>query len=176
MGLIFTQTGNSTACGYAKYCSTGNLNTGSSNGQATIGGTPGGASIGFPIDSTNNICISFELIVPLGASWLAGTWAVRVNITAPGGVSAVWNGFDICRISSGCVSQATIASVSGLGISINSNGVKTATVAGIAQTPNPGDKIRILMRFSSGSLQYRPDQNIDSPFVDATTMTFLGNF
>jgi hypothetical protein len=181
MTLSFTQTDTVAVCGVATYCSAASLNGVTTLRQATVGGTPGVTTVNNTIGSTatNVICLFFECIVPPNVNWSSGTWTVNLNITAGGGLGSSWAGFDICRVNSGCVNQALIASVTNT-ISINSIGIKTQTATGSVQTPNPGDKIMVLLRFSvvsNGTIHYKPDQNIDSPFdIIPVTMTFLGNF
>lgn len=176
MSVNFTQTDTVAVCGAATYCSASTLGSNSLR-QATVGGTPGVTIVNTNIAGfVNNIGLFFECIVPPGINWSSGTWTVRLNITTGAGIGTLWSGFDVCRVDSGCVSQTLIATIN-TSVSINSIGVKTLTAVGSAQTPNLGDKVMILLRFNvvtGGTLHYRPDQNIDSPFDFPPVMTFLG--
>ena len=180
MAISFTQTDTNAVCTAAVYCSLNILNSTTSLKQAAEGGTPGTVAVSQSIDKastgSNLIAAFFECIVASGIIWNAGTWTVNLDVTTLN-ASLTWTFLDICRISSGCVNQASIASGS-LSISLGTTGVKTTTIAGSVQTPSAGDKVMVLLGFtnSTGTAKtfgYTPDVTIDSPFSRPTPANSL---
>lgn len=174
MTVSYQETDTTSVCTYAVYCSGLSLNTGAgtnhANLQANFNGTAGSGSFTSTMlaSGTRLVAWMFELAISNGENWLAGTWTVRLHINTAN-ANVTWTDCFICRVDSGCTNQATIGSVSSLGISLGSTGVKTATVTGAAQTPNANDKVVVLLAFtnSAASLQSTgiiDDQLIDSPF------------
>jgi hypothetical protein len=179
MAISFTQTDTAAACGALVYCSSASLNGARSLKQATNGGTPGVTTITQQIDggASNLIAVFFECIVETDTAWNAGTWTINLNVTSAESAIA-WNRVNICRLSSGCTNQASIASVGGLDISLSTTGTKTASVSGSAQTPSAGDKVMVLLAFNNStgadrSFDYRPNVTIDSPFSEISTPNSL---
>jgi hypothetical protein len=172
--ISYQETDTTSVCGRGTYCSGLSLNSGTGTNhaelQATFGAAPGSASftLGLAASQTTVIGWHFELAITHGENWLGGTWTVRLNINTANS-NVTWTNVDICRVSSGCVNQASIGSTSGLGISLGSTGVKTATVTGSAQTPSANDKVIILLGFTNAAASAQntvivDDQLIDSPF------------
>jgi hypothetical protein len=178
MPISYQQTDTTAVCARAVYCSALSLASGTGTQhaelQAVFGGTAGSGSftLGLAASQTTVIGWAFEIPITNGETWLGGTWTVRLRINTANS-NITWTNIDICRVSSGCVSQASIGSASSLGISLGSTGVKTATVSGSAQTPSAGDKVWILLGFTNAVASTQTagivdDQLIDSPFVFAT--------
>lgn len=179
MAITFTQTDTVAVCGALVYCSPNSLNGTRSLRQAIVGGTPGVTAITRSIDggASNLIAVFFECIVGTDVAWNAGTWTINLNVTTAN-ASITWDRLNICRLSSGCVNQASIAFATGLGISLSTTGTKTATAPGSAQAPSAGDKVMVLLAFdnSSGStvsFGYTPNLTIDSPFDTISTPNSL---
>lgn len=110
------------------------------------------------------------LIVPASTNWAAGDWTVRYNVSSAN-MNMTWVATYICRVSSTCVNQATIGSLTGQSISLGTTGVKSMTVSGSAQTPGATDKIVIMFVFTNGAMTAQSwgasaiSANIDSPFT-----------
>jgi hypothetical protein len=143
----------------------------------TVGGTPGvGASfINIGSSQTNVVEKAFACDVASGVSWDAGTWTIRLNITASN-MNLTWSQVYVCRINSTCVNQETIGSNTAVNISLSTTGVKSTTVSGSAVTPSAGDKVLIVLAFTNGAMssqsaQYTPDQDIDSPFTASSDVS-----
>src|SRR5438309_5675605 len=177
MPVNYQQTDGNTACAFAAFCSSLALLSGTgslhANLQAIFGGTAGSGNftLGLAASQTTVIGWAFEIPITNGENWLGGTWTIRLNINTAN-ANVTWTNVDICRVSSGCVSQATIGSASGLGISLGSTGVKTTTVTGSAETPSANDKVWILLGFTNSAASAQntgiiDDQLIGSPFMFA---------
>lgn len=174
MPIIFTQTDNTMVCAAATFCSGASLNTDRDYlRQATQGGTAGSTAVTVTVNASaaDLICGWYECIVPDGSTWAAGDWVVRLNVTTAQ-TTVSWDATYICRVNSGCTSQATIGSLTGQAISLSPTGVKSMTVTGSAQTPGAGDKVIIVLLFDNSNSCTRnvgltPSENIDSPFIAA---------
>ena len=172
MPINFTETDTASACAVGAYCSPDSAATTTFTRQATDGGTPGVTAVfgKLPGDSTKHFAGNFECVVAAGVSWDAGTWVVRINITQAQ-ANFTWEDSYICRVSSGCVNQATIASLLNQAISLATTGVKTMTIpGGLAQSPAVGDKVIVVLVWKNAgamalTVNVLPDQNIDSPFI-----------
>lgn len=186
MAMIFTQTDTGGITSSNAFCSSASsgIRSGGPSRLCTVGGTAGSAPVAFGLggEETNSIFGGagaahagvLELTVPAGASWDAGDWTVRLNVTTTN-MNMTITSCAVCRLNSSDVNQATIGETTGLSISLGSSGVKTITVAGSAQTPSVGDKVVILfggdnssMSAQAGAGVITPDQNIDSPFTLVT--------
>jgi hypothetical protein len=175
MALInYTQTDTAPSCDLstAQFCFP---NAGSSTVRklAVDGGTAGTTTLteGVTGSAADELGCRWEIAPAVGVSWDAGTWTVRLNVTASN-MNLTWDLVYICRVDSSCVNQATIGSTTGLAISLSTIGVKTATVSGAAQTPTAGDLVQVILGFDNGSMNAQTfdvlsDQLIDSPFNDA---------
>lgn len=170
MPINFTQTDTVGVCALGQYCAV-DVSTPEARREASDGGTPGITTVSPSVaaSAVDDNEIQFDCPVAADVNWNAGTWTVRLNSTVSA-MAITWDTVYICRVSSGCVSQATIGSAVGLGISLNVVGVKSATVSGTAQTPAVGDRVMVILGFdNSGTMavafSFIPDQNIDSPFT-----------
>lgn len=181
--LVFTQTSTAPSCAMDPFCS-GGTNAGDSGfnvrSLCVVGATPSETPQTFiiPASGTNQIGVQLELVpdTDAGTAWNAGTWTVRLN-NGTSEPDSTWDSVHICRVNSACTNQETVGSTTGLGISLGSTGVKTATVAGAAQSPATGDKIQIICIFStvSGNNDFPnviPNQDIDTPLVGPVPGTF----
>lgn len=181
MSLIFvqtdagaTQTG-TPGVGCSGRSLTANLVNGSAGDNACqvdgVAGS-GSASASAQASDTNIIYASWAGAVDAGVSWSSGTWTVRWNVTTANMNFTTTEVF-ICRMNSSGVSQQTIGSSTGLGISHATTGVKSATISGAAATPSPGDFILVLLVGTNAAMSVQNPgvingQNIDSPFTPAT--------
>lgn len=181
MSLIFvqtdagaTQTG-TPGVGCSGRSLTANLVNGSAGDNACqvdgVAGS-GSASASAQASDTNIIYASWAGAVDAGVSWSSGTWTVRWNVTTSNMNFTTTEVF-ICRMNSSGVSQQTIGSSTGLGISHATTGVKSATISGAAATPSPGDFILVLLVGTNAAMSVQNPgvingQNIDSPFTPAT--------
>lgn len=158
------------------YC--GNVSSNASvNRAATVGGTAGSTPLTSPAQNSADVrAILMELTVGAGVQWDAGTWTVRLNITTAN-ANIQWTATHICHVSSTCVSQATIGSLTGQTTSLGTTGVKTHSVTGSSRTPAAGDKVLIQVVHTnvSGSMSqtfgWRPDQLISAPFSTGVSGT-----
>lgn len=175
MALIDLQeTDNGTGlCAINAFCS-GNSNNaaGTSRREATQGGTAGSGADSVTMD--NNAAdlntVWFECVIPSGASWDAGDWTTRINITT-GNHQLTLDEIHICRVNSSCVSQASIGSSVGIGQNISSAQVYTFVISGAAQSPSAGDLVHIIYAFDNGqnmpqAFTFSPSEIINTPFDD----------
>ena len=174
MAINYTQTdGSANACpGEDGYCATtGNNISGTSERDATDGGTAGSTPVSsgaFSSSATDQRASIITIVPDTGTSGDSGTWTVRLNITTANmNLSII--AIDICRVNSSCVNQESIGSATGLSISLGTTGVKSQNVTGSAVTLAAGDKVVIVFHVANGAMSgqsfaWTPDQNIDSPF------------
>lgn len=170
------QTGGAGACAAAQRCSTLTVNGVNAVHEILEGGTPGTAetNLAFPGSGADRIAVFFDGIPDADIDWDGGDWIIRLNVTTTI-MNITWETVTICRLNSGCTNQASIlADVTGLGISLNSAGVKSTTQTGGAQTPSANDKFIVILGYSnsfamSQSFGYTPDQNITTPFSRPVT-------
>lgn len=170
MSLVFTQTASVMTCAKGDFCGGVSDAVNGVAKQALIGGAPSAVPINIPVQAgdVGHTYVWFECQLPEGSVWNAGTWTVRLDVTTAN-ANISWEGASVCRVSSGCVSQATIGFHGFIGINLGSTGVKASGVVGSAQTPSSGDKVIICLQFANSlgsiqSFQFTPDVNIDSPF------------
>lgn len=178
-GIVYCQTGETPDCAIAAFCSGGGTsNPNDARSKAVPGGTPSATEDTFNIGvaEPDEVGIQIEITPTATTVWRGGTWTIRLNFTNTGGFStATLDAVYICRVNSSCVSQATIASATGLGIDISDSagtGVRTISLHGIPQTPSPGDKVQIVCLFNFGANDTAGvtwDQCIDTPFTVPTT-------
>ena len=175
MAMTFTQINTNGACSADSYC-TGLI--GSMFGTrilatAASGGSSGGTeSVRTLEPGTDQFGGFIEITPDAGVTWDAGTWTIRLNVTTSN-MNHTWASVHICRVNSSCVNQESLGSASSLGISLGTTGIKSANVTGSAATPGAGDKILIVLGFSTSSMNeqisdYTMNQNIDSPFTAVT--------
>lgn len=171
MASTFQQTDTAQVCALSAYCSSvGGTQETDTGRQATVGGSAGVTEKTFSVatSQTDDIEFSFECVIPAGYSGDAGDWTVNVNFST-GNADATWESCFICRVSSGCVNQATIGSATGLGIATKS-GPQSTVISGAAQTLSAGDKAIIVLGFSNASTMFArtvgitPSATITSPF------------
>ena len=171
MPLIFVQSDAVGPCAaLSTHCAVGTASSSRVARQCTVGGTPGVTQNTPTLEAAavDFRQIWYECEVPAGTYWEAGDWTIRMNVTTAN-ADVQWKSAHICRISSGCINQATIGSNTAVNITLNTTGVKTVVISGSAQAPAPGDKVMILLGFtdltSKGTETWglTPNQNIDSP-------------
>ena len=140
--------------------------------ECLVGGTAGTVPItaGITSGGTNLCFVFFACVVPAGTSGDSGTWTTRLNVTTAN-MNLTVTEIYVCRASSDCTNQETIGSATGLSISLGSTGVKTQTVSGSAVTLSAGDLVTVVYVGTNGAMtdqtiQFTPDQNIDSPFTE----------
>lgn len=178
MAINYRQTDTNATCADGQYCLPVSTGTVDILKLASDGGTAGvtEATGSHFANASDQRDILFEIVPAAGTTWAAGNWTVRLNVTTAN-MNLTWDTVYICRVNSSCVSQATIASATGLAISCGTTGVKSTTVSGAVQTPGAGDKIVVLLEFDNGSMTTQtfgitPNQLIDSPFTAASVGYF----
>lgn len=180
MAIVYAQTA-SLASVEVVMCSGGVL-MGGGQEQSSLcskGGTPASSPVvvgGSQFDAgAGQAGVMFQIVPPAGTGWAAGTWTVRLNVTTGSAAACTWTDTYVCRTNSSDVSQATIGSLTGQSIAINTTGVKSMNVTGSAQTPSAGDKVYIVLLFNSPSanqqFSVQFNQNIDSPFTETVSLT-----
>jgi len=179
MPAIYTQKNVLTDCGAAAYCSSLSAAPAAQETGVEEGATPGATEQTITISLPVATKLRAYYMQPTPApstdfDWNAGVWVVRINVTTAG-VDIDWEDTHICRVNSGCVSQATIGSLLNQGISLGI-GVKTMSVSGIAQTPAVGDSFMVVLGFglnppNTGSVGITPNQNLDTPLTLIPTKT-----
>jgi len=171
MAISYQETDTAADCGNGVYCKGGTAQVSFFDSEAILGGTAGTAhSITIGATASDSEAINFDLVPAASVAWVSGTWTVRLNVTTAN-TNITWDSVWICRVSSGCVSQATIGSSSALGISFSTTGIKMATVSGSTQSPAASDKVILVFGFSNASatmtqaFSITANQLIDSPFA-----------
>lgn len=172
--IQFQETDTAAGCGSVAMCS--GLSTGLQevNRQASIGGSPGSGIN--QVKSGNSSSTVWRMIQFQTASndlnsmdCPAGTWVLRLNITAAASNSALkWDSTYVCQASSGCSSLNTIASLTGQTIDLSTTGVKSMTLNGSAVGLSATDAIYIVLGFKGATLatfSFKPDQLIDTPLT-----------
>lgn len=184
MVYSFKQTDTASICPINVYCSGRSLsaNVNKPTRKATFGASPGSTSTAVGVDYlvTLKVCVNFELVVDNGVTWAAGTWTVRFNVTTASNLGIWLEEVHICRVNSSCVSQETIGSTTGIHNQMNSTGVRTISVTGIAQAPSVGDKVIIVLVFTNddnhgNGFNFTPNQDVDSPFTLGGPLVFINN-
>lgn len=99
-------------------------------------------------------------------SWAAGDWTVDLNIVV-GNSNITLEEVHICRLNSSSVSQASVGSNTGLGITCTA-GVKSVTVTGSSQSASGSDMFLVVWIFTNSlggnqSFQFDRDQDILMP-------------
>lgn len=163
--------------GTGSYCS-GVSSNASVNKLASVGGTAGSTPITSPSqNSVDNRAIIIEWVPGSGVTGSSGTWTVRLNVTTAN-ANLNWTATHICRVSSGCVNQETIGSLTGQSISLGTTGVKSMNVTGSAVTLGSTDKVLVMIVHTNSSgvmsqtFGWTPNQVIDSPFSAGVSGTF----
>lgn len=138
---------------------------------STVGGTASSEEITIVLGgSRQRYMFQNKLIIPSGTTWNAGTWTYRIDVRGSG-VGIKLEGVDICRVNSSGVSQATIASVSGLFQTVGgTRNVMSGTLSGSSQTPSAGDFVVITYTFENATgdnlpVTFWPTQITNSPFI-----------
>lgn len=176
MSVIYVQTDSLAACGVIGACS-GRTPAGDADAiEATDGGTAGTTELAVNINPlATEACFMAEIPVQDTDSLDAGTLTMRINITTAQ-ASLTWEEVYVCRIDSGCTSQETLGSVTGMGVDVAAGGVFSQNVTlSAASAHNAGDKVYIIVvvanahEHTTRSLAITPDQNIDTPFVAGST-------
>lgn len=178
MALNFTQTNTAGTTGIdaPSACASGDPGFGGAgttriaSDGGSVGSTP--VSIQFNGSAEGLGKHGFEITVASGVSWDAGTWTVRLNVTAAN-MNLTLTKCRLCVFNSSNISQASLGSNTELSISLGSTGVKTASVTGSSYSPSVGDKVMVIWYTVNGSMssqtfEFTPDQNIDSPFTAVT--------
>lgn len=168
-------------CATNAYCSVGTQGTNRTVRRAQQGDTAGVTGVAVTVDNADTAKnIWWHCVIPAGASWDAGNWTVRLNVTGAA-MNTTWEGTYICRLNSACANQASIGSLTGQSIDVGTTGVKTfPAISGAAQTPSAGDLVMVICRFTETSghgnntITYLPDQLINTPFDDGVTGTAAG--
>jgi len=172
--MAFSYTPTSTAgAAVAAYCSGLTVDSGPIARKAVTGGTADTAeTVTIAASATNLIEYGYEIDPTATTVWAGGTWTINLNVTTAAATGTTWSEVYICRLNSSNVNQATIGSNTSVGVSVTSTGNKSTTVTGSAQTPNPGDKVYIVLAFtnsktSTHTLGVTPAGNdIVSPFIE----------
>lgn len=162
------------------------VNSGTGNEQFLVSDSSYAATgaseiIGCDSSGSSLRCVVFEAVVASGVTWGAGTWTVHTRV-ATANMNLTITAIYICRINSSGVSQATIASSTGLSdTSWQSTGTKTFTVTGgAAQTPSAGDRFVVVFALSNGAMSLQSvtltenaDGTIDvvAPFTASSSTT-----
>jgi hypothetical protein len=175
MGIQLQQTDTVAVDGAIAACSGASAGGTIDNRQATSGGTPGTVAHLLSLSGTPpNRLAHFESAAnePNLTNWPAGKYVVRLNVTAANVGGMNWSETWICRVNSSGVNQATVGSLTGQSIPLNTTGVKTMTVDGSQQNAAASDRIYIVLVFNGSSgdhFSYTPDQMIDTMLAPPPT-------
>ena len=168
---VFTQTSAPTVCGRLVGCSGAALANQPRDRECVEGGTPDGAAgSSLTSNTTGQAAVMLQLEGILAASWEAGDWVVRFNLTTANSLITLQE-IHVCRFNSSCVNQGSVGSLTGIGEGWGSTGVKTHTITGSADVGGVFDNAYIIAVFDAGgvhgnqafSITY--DQDIDSPLL-----------
>lgn len=173
MSRTFQQTEDSVSCGGQAACSGATPHSSGVVFGLHETGTPGAGqgNITLPAGLTR-ACLWMTTVnnQPNSTSWPAGDWVIPINVTVKNN-SMYLEEVHICRMGSGCVSQASVGSQTGLNLQLNTVGVKTITVSGSAQTADATDRIYIVCVLRNNhsakaqAIQVKADQVITTPLV-----------
>lgn len=182
MAIILVQTDTVAPCGTILAC------TSPADGLANVpqarlaeqGGSAGSGELSVSINKADiQAGVMFESPAVGQTTWQAGTYTVRLNVTtAVANLSLIE--IHVCRVNSSCVSQETVGSSVGLGISMGTTGVKNVDVIGSEQSASATDRIYIVFIFqainhTSPTFGFTPDQNIDTPIEEAQEFVYSGD-
>ena len=167
MGLSYVQTNTIAPAGTIAACSGATVQNAVAK-LASLGGSAGD----FAVTSTPRVkraSAMFEFVPAAGVIWNAGTIGVPLNVTSANANAALDEVF-VCRLNSSDVSQATMGSVTGIAHTLSSIEIITTNVTVSAQTPSVGDKVYIVLVFtttgSPEAFQWLPNQTITTPFTE----------
>lgn len=145
--------------------------------RATLGGTPGSTEISQNVSGSavNAILAGVDLQPAANVSWDGGNLTARLNITSSN-MNITWNRLRVYRLNSSCTIQETIATFTGLGISLGSTGVKSTIQTIPSITPSASDRLQLEYSFDNGSSMiqsfgWTPSPNIDTPFNEIAAPT-----
>lgn len=173
MSRTFQQTEDSGVCVGAAGCSGATAHTSGVVLGLNENGTPGQGqgNVTLPAQLTR-ACLWFSSLAnqPNATSWPAGDWVVPINVTVKNNFMYLEE-VHICRVGSDCSNKGSVGSQTGIGLQLNSTGVKTITIAGSAQTADAGDRIYIVCvlrndhNSQSQAIQVKADQVVTTPLV-----------
>ena len=173
MATIYVQKNVVIDCTLAAFCSGLNAATTEQETEVEEGATPGVTeqTISIGTADTKQRAYYMQPTPAPGTDfiWNAGNWVVRIDITTANFLT-VWEDSYICRVNSGCASQATIGSLIDQNIGLGTPSVKTMTVSGSAQTPSVGDSFVVVLGFSTtghagSDAGITPSLNLDTPLT-----------
>lgn len=175
MAVNYTQTDTAASCTPAAFCS-GRALEGSELGRlCQAGGTAGSSEasiINIANNTTNEILFTYDIEIANGTTWGAGTANIRINFTT-GDTDVTLTEVYVCRVNSGCTSQETLGSNTGLSVDTSTAGNHTENVTlSAASSPSDGDKVEVVLVFSNASahggeetIGITPDQDHTLPFT-----------
>lgn len=119
--------------------------------------TQGATTGSWAFSQTKNTTRNFEFYsnagVPNSASWASGNWVVQLNVTTASGQADTWTATCVLRVNSAGTSQATVGSLTGQSVALNSTGVKSMTISGAAQpSASASDRIVVVMNFTTANV------------------------
>ena len=169
MTTSYQETDTAAGLGSIQACSPVAVSGGPVSKAATIAGTAGTATLTVTVArslQSPSTCLMFQL-GPGIATYPAGTYTLRINVTTASPAGVTWDGIYLCRRTSGGAAVSTVGSVTGLAVAMNSTGVKSANVSGASDTGATTDVLYIVMTFantgSAATFQMKSDQLIDTP-------------
>ena len=173
MAIDYQQEATAMVCTAAAFCSGATLNAVTEGKQAVESGTPGIAGGNNTQDlNATRAAFFWEVLADVADTWAAGDWTVRVNF-ATGNTDCTLEEIHICRVNSSCVSQETLGSATGLGLSTSAGQQDVVVNQGAAASPNAGDKIIVVVVLANAAtmgnqkVQLTHNQLISSPYVAA---------
>lgn len=175
MSRTFQQTEDAVSCAGMAACSGATAHTSGVTLGLNENGTPGAGqgNVTLPAQLTR-ACLWFTTVTnqPNATSWPAGDWVVPINVTVKNNFMYLEE-VHICRVgtdgANNCASKGSVGSQTGLGMQLNSTGVKTITISGSAQTADAGDRIYIVCvlrnahNSQSQAIQVKADQVVTTP-------------
>jgi hypothetical protein len=146
----------------------------------TNGGSAGSQSLGASAAAGADVTAGNFMIDQAGTFfWNAGQWTVRLNVTTAN-TNITWEAIYVCRVDSSFNTISTLGSVTGLGISCGTTGVKTANVTTVADYSRAStDNCLVIVgihnssNMSFATLNHLGNQLIDSPFDTVQTSSYL---
>lgn len=151
MAISLDQSDNTVTCSAAAACSGLPLYGSALECLAQEGDTAGSAhSVNFGTTNlTTRVAYAFDCVIPSGATWGSGTWVVPINFSN-GDMNVTLQEVHVCRVNSSCTNQESLGSTTGIGYATN-GGETTVNVTGSSTTPTAGDRVLIVVAFSSNS-------------------------
>src|SRR5947209_7822804 len=163
--VSYNQDDSATVCAVGGYCSGVAVGTAKIIEAEYLGTTTLTTSTFSIAGSVTRVGLNFECPVPEGFVWNAGPYTCMNNVTTAN-ANLTWSSLYFCRVSSSCVSVATIGSKS-IGIPLDTTGVKSGSIDAGVQYASAGDKIMAVLTINNSAASTQSAAIDHSQFIYA---------